>query len=184
MAAKLFESFPDASANLIRALLVSSAVVPIPAVTRLSVLGPDAVSKVCGFGRPNLDLARFSEEDRAVLFSASEIMHDNFHVYEVPIPDEFLNSRVARTVEVMLAYDPPVRHSRFDYLGVKMSFRLTRGKSLEEVVAAFRSQVGSLNPVDSLTSTKWNCKMQPGPEAREGGNSSESNLSDVTASQP
>jgi hypothetical protein len=170
MAARLIESYPDASANLLRALLVSSAVVPQPAINCLYPLnGEDSVRMVCGFGRPDLDLARFSEEDRAVLLAESELGHDNFHVYEIPIPDEFLTSRDPRTVEVTLAYDPPVRHSRLDYLGVKMSFRLIRGRNLEEVIGSFRSLVGNQNPMDGLASTRWNCKMTPGPDAREGG---------------
>jgi hypothetical protein len=104
-----------------------------------------------------------------VLLGQSELGHDRFHVYEIPIPEEFLAGRDLRTIEVTLAYDPPVRHSRFDYLGAKMSFRLIRGRALEQVIAAFRSQAGNLNPVDSLASTKWNCGMNVGPEAREGG---------------
>jgi hypothetical protein len=169
VSARLFETLPNASANLIRALLISSASVPEPAVNKLSPLGNDAVLRVCGFGRPDFDSARFSQEDRVVLLSESELGHDRFHVYEIPIPEEFLVGRDLRTIEVTLAYDPPVRHSRFDYLGAKMSFRLIRGRTLEQVIQAFQSQAGNLNPVDSLTSTIWNCGMRPGPEAREGG---------------
>jgi hypothetical protein len=169
MAARLLGSFPGASANLIRALLASSASVPGPSFNKLFGLGRDAVQRVCGYGRPSLDLAKYSEEDRAVLISESTLGHDNFHVYEIPIPDEFLTSRDARTIEVTLAYDPPVRHSRFDYLGATMSFRLIRGKSLEEVIQTFQSQARNENAVESLASTRWDCKMKPGPEAREGG---------------
>jgi Subtilase family len=170
LAARLLEGFPNASANLIRALLVSSAAVPGPAGNCLDALGgPEAVRRVCGFGRPNLDLARFSDEDRAVLLSESELRHDNFHVYEIPIPDDFLTSRDARSIEVTLAFDPPVRHSRFDYLGVKMSFRLIRGRNLEEVIQTCQTQAGNEDPLDSFASTRWDCKMKPGPDAREGG---------------
>ena len=169
LAARLLETFPDASANLIRALLVSSASVPEQAANRLSPLGNDAVLRVCGFGRPDFESARFSQEDRVVLLGESELGHDRFHVYQIPVPEEFLVGRDLRTIEVTLAYDPPVRHSRFDYLGAKMSFRLIRGRTLEQVIGAFQTQATNVNPVDSLLSTKWNCDMEPGPEIREGG---------------
>jgi hypothetical protein len=169
LAARLLGALPDASANLVRALLVSSASVPEQAVARLSPLGNDAVSRVCGFGRPDFESAMFSQEDRVVLLGQSELGHDRFHVYEIPIPEEFLVGRSLRSIDVTLAYDPPVRHSRFDYLGAKMSFRLIRGRTLEQVIRAFQTQAANPNPVDSLTSTSWNCSMKPGPEAREGG---------------
>src|SRR6266850_148671 len=168
-AARLVGAFPDASANLIRALLASSATVPPAAINRLNGVAPEAVLRVCGYGRASFDHARFSDENRVVLYSDSGLAHDNFHVYEIPIPDEFLERRDARTVEVTLAYDPPVRHSRFDYLGVKMSFRLIRGRNLQQVVEAFRRQPGDAAPVDGLTSTRWHCKMNPTPTLREGG---------------
>jgi hypothetical protein len=168
-AAKLFQSFPDASANLIRALLVSSASVPERSLQVLTGIGPDAVLRVCGHGRPNFDWARFSDNNRAVLYNETHIGHDNFHVYQIPIPRSFLEMRQRRTIEVTLAYDPPVRHSRFDYLGATMSFRMFRGKRLEEVIEACQSQAGNEDPADGLTSTRWECKMKPSPTAREGG---------------
>lgn len=104
-----------------------------------------------------------------MLYSDAALRHDRFHVYEIPIPDEFRNGRSLRTIEITLAYDPPVRHSRFDYLGTKMSFRLIRGKTVQEVVAAFRRQGGGAEPVDGLTSTRFHCSMDPKPTNREGG---------------
>jgi Subtilase family len=167
-AAKLFQLFPEASANLIRALLVSSASVPVASEELLSPLGQHAVLKICGYGRPSFDWARYSDENRVVLYNDSRIGHDNFHVYQIPIPRGFSDDPGRRNIEVTLAYDPPVRHSRFDYLGATMSFRLIRGKNLNQVVEAFRSQVGVENPADGLEA-RWNCAMKPGPRAREGG---------------
>ena len=169
MAARLYQIFPEASANLIRALLVSSASVPTASEDLLNPLETSAVLKVCGYGRPSLDLARYSYENRAVLYNDAQIAYDNFHVYQIPIPNSFSEERGRRRIEVTLAYDPPVRHSRFDYLGAAMSFRLIRGRNLEEVVEACRSQAGNEDPADALTSTRWECKMKPRPGTREGG---------------
>jgi len=168
LASRLIGVFSDASANLIRALIASSATVPAAARERLEGLGSNATLRVCGYGRPDFDRARFSDENRVVLYSDSEINHDNFHVYEIPIPDDFITGRDTRTIEVTLAYDPPVRHSRFDYLGAKMAFRLIKGKTLNQVTNAFRKQPRQEEQVDGLTSSRWNCKMKPGPTLREG----------------
>ena len=168
-AARLYETFPNASANLIRALLAASASVPIPSEAALRPLGKDAVLRVCGYGRPDLEVARTSDQARVVLYAESQLDFDNFHIYEVPIPDEFIDEKGARHITVVLAYDPPVRHTRIDYLGVKMSFRLIRGKSLDEIAAAFRQQSPKEQSVDRLTSTRYDCSMEPKPKVREAG---------------
>jgi hypothetical protein len=172
MAARLFDAFPHATANLVRALLAASASVPEPASEVLAPLGRDAVVRVCGYGRPDLETARSSEDNRVVLYAQSEIAFDDFHVYEVPVPEEFIAEGGTREVAVTLAFDPPVRHSRLDYLGGKMSYRLIRGCSLEEVVEAFRQRSpegDSDAEVRRLTSTRHDCDLLPGAQAREGG---------------
>jgi hypothetical protein len=169
IAARLLRTFPNASANLIRALLVASAQVPEPATQLLKPLGDDAVLRVCGYGRPSLELAQASDEARVVLYAESELPFDNFHIYELPIPSELIQEPGRRSISVTLAFDPPVRHTRFDYLGVKMSFRLIRGKTIEEVAEAFRTRTQDEAPVDRLSSTKFDCKMSPTPTTREGG---------------
>lgn len=169
MAARLFESFPNASANLIRALLAASASVPEPAERILRPLGNAAVLRVCGYGRPDLRLAQSSSEARVVLYAEAELDHDKFHIYEMPIPNEFIDTKGLRRITVTLAYDPPVRHTRIDYLGVKMSFRLIRGKTVNEIAEAFRQRGRSEHEIDRLTSTRYDCGMVPGPKAREGG---------------
>ena len=166
MAARLFGTFPDASANLIRAFLVASAKVPEPSLNLLEPLGTGTVYRVCGYGCPDLETAWASDENRVVLFSEAELGLDNFHIYEVPIPEELIVTNGTRRISVTLSFDPPVRHSRFDYLGTKMSFRLIRGRSLEEVVRAFTPRAKD-ETVEPLRSD--NCRMHPGPRSREGG---------------
>lgn len=168
-AARLFESFPNASANLIRALLVASASVPDASERVLRPLGRKAVLYVCGYGRPDLELARASDEARVVLYAQSTLAFDKFHIYEVPIPHEFTDESGTRRITVVLAYDPPVRHTRLDYLGVKMSFRLIRGKSVQEVAEAFRLRGREEQKIQRLTSTRFDCPMEPSPTIREGG---------------
>ncbi len=56
IAAKLSQAFPGASANLIRALMVSPASVPARARDVLSGLAENAVLQVCGYGAPELGI--------------------------------------------------------------------------------------------------------------------------------
>jgi hypothetical protein len=169
MAAHLYRSFQNASANLIRALLVASAEVPQASMELLSAFDPEAPLRLCGYGQPNLEIASSSDESRVVLYAESEIAFDNFQIYEVPIPAEFIHEKGRRRISVSLAYDPPVRHTRFDYLGAKMSFRLIRGKPVDEIVEAFRQRGQDEKQVDRLSSTRYDCPMEPKPSIREGG---------------
>lgn len=169
IAARLYRFFPDASANLIRALLAASAEVPEPSQTLLRPLGDNIALRICGYGRPSLELAQASDERRVVLYAEESLTFDNFHIYEVPIPRAFIEDNGTRRITVALAYDPPVRYTRFDYLGVKMSFRLIRGKSVVEIAEAFRQRTRDEQRIDPLTSTRYDCPMEPKPAAREGG---------------
>ena len=167
VAARLYESFGGASANLIRALLAASASVPAPAEELLGPLGADAALRLCGYGRPRLDLAETSDPNRVVLYAESSLELDNFHIFEIPIPEDFVDHDGIRRITVALAYDPPVRHTRFDYLGIKMSFRLIRGRTVDEIAEAFRQRSRDEGRVDRLTSTKYDCNMEPKASIRE-----------------
>lgn len=167
-AAQLLRRFPDASANLIRALLASSATIPPSAIERLQPLGPDASSRVCGLGIPDLVRAATSDDNRVILYSDATIALDQFLVYEVPIPEEFLVTRGRRHIQVTLAFDPPVRHTRIDYLGTRMSFRLVRGAALDEVVDFYRRRAKADGPVPNRPA-RFDCKLKPGPNDRDSG---------------
>lgn len=167
-AARLFQNFPNASANLIRALLASSAEIPVEAVEILSPFGADAVTRVCGLGVPDEVRAATSDDNRVVLYADSVIELDQCLIFEVPMVEDFVVTRGRRRIQVSLAFDPPVRHTRVDYLGARMSFRLIRGASLEDVTEHFRRRVGDEVPVPEMPA-RFQCKLEPGPMAREKG---------------
>lgn len=50
----------------------------------------------------------------------------------------FIEEKGKRSITVSLVFNPPVRHIRIDYIGVKMSFRLIRDKAPDEVADAYR----------------------------------------------
>ncbi len=164
-AAQILTRFPDASANLVRALLASSAAVPEAAHLRLAALGDEAIRSVCGYGQVDLERAAFSDDARVVLFAEDELAIDHFAIYELPIPQLFQSTNGRRTVRITLAFDPPVRHSRNDYAGVGMSFRLVRGCEPELISEHFRKRPRDEEIPD--IAKRFQCSMVPGPTLRE-----------------
>src|SRR5205823_6197749 len=81
IAARLFDRFPDASPNLIRALLADSARYPMerPPPLNSSTLDSD-VLRVYGYGRPDYERAAASEENDVLLITESVIAPDSFQL--------------------------------------------------------------------------------------------------------
>lgn len=164
-AAQILTRFPQASANLIRALLASSASIPEAAQLRLAPLGEDITRSVCGYGQVDLEKAAFSDDARVVLFAEDELPIDHFAIYELPIPALFQSTNGRRTIQITLAFDPPVRHSRNDYAGVGMSFRLVRGCEPALISEHFKKRPRDEDIPD--IAKRFQCQMKPGPQLRE-----------------
>jgi subtilase family protein len=129
------------SANLIRALVVHSAR-PADDLTTWMADGVGEVEgerrrlRVAGHGRPDPDRAAFSTDSRVVLVTDDEIEDGRFHLYELELPDALLNGTGTRRIRVTLAFDPPVRGTRKEYLGRTMWVQLFRGMTAESIRAA------------------------------------------------
>lgn len=167
-AAQILTRFPRASANLIRALIVGSAEIPQPAQERLQLLGAEAARAICGHGLVNLERAAFSDDARVTLYAEDELALDHFAVYRIPIPEPFQAGNGERCIRVTLAFDPPVRHTRNDYAGVGMSFRLVRGCLPDLIFDHYRKRDQDDGPFPELAA-RYNCALIPGPQARERG---------------
>jgi len=150
LAAQLFDKYPKASSNLIRALIANSASLPleIPNEFQIGSRMPDRDKtaqmakqlSVYGYGQPNLERAMYSMENNVVLICDRVDMEiGDFHVYEIPIlPSEFLKTQGERTLSVTIAFDPPTRHTRGDsYLGVTMEFSLFKGVDIADILNSF-----------------------------------------------
>lgn len=171
IAALILERYPEASNNLLRAILVSSSDVPreielqvekledtetfidmLQPSFRLNAKGQIKSNKkkmlhyLAGYGYPNQEVATDSFEQRVMLLAdmrqENAIEVDKTHIFELPIPREFESAKGKKRITVSLAYNPDVRKTRMDYLGKTMSFELIRGKSLEEVYQVCASQAG------------------------------------------
>jgi hypothetical protein len=72
------------------------------------------------------------------MFVEDELKVDSFSVYQIPIPEAFKNATGDKRLVVALAFDPPVRRRRLDYLGAEMSFEVIKGCTSEKVISAFK----------------------------------------------
>ncbi len=165
-ASQILRRLPEASANLVRALLVGASQMPDAARERLQEQGEEGVRAICGYGSVDLERAAYSNDSCVVLYAEDELPLDHFAVYEIPIP-ELLQSG-SRTIRVTLAFDPPVRHTRADYAGVTMSFRLKRGCTRELVFEHFRKRTREEGKHPEIED-RYDCGLKPGPQVREKG---------------
>jgi hypothetical protein len=167
-AAQILTRFPKASANLVRALIVGSAEIPRPAQERLQAFGVEAMRNICGHGLVDLERAAFSDDARVTLYAEDDLPLDHFAVYRIPIPEAFQQGNGERCIRVTLAFDPPVRHTRSEYAGVGMSFRLIRGCEPDLIFDHYRRREQDEGPFPELA-PRYNCTLVPGPQAREKG---------------
>lgn len=142
-AARLLAELPNASPNLLRALIASHSYWPTACEMLLNPNdtpeGRDKLLRLVGYGRVD-DTALFRSLDHTVTLLAEEqIANDQHHFFEIPLPDSFWQgNRRLREISVALAYSPEVRTTRLDYRRSKLWFHLVTAPSLEAVTNAYR----------------------------------------------
>ncbi|GAA2870871.1 S8 family serine peptidase [Pseudonocardia halophobica] len=137
-ALRLLGRYPSLTANAVRALLLAS----VTESDRVVDLGQMAKSleaqrRLTGYGRLDVDRAVSSTSHRVVMLSESAIKVDDVHIYSVAMPGSFFESGGVRTICMALAYDPPVRPTRLDYLANRMSVNLFYRASQDLVLSEF-----------------------------------------------
>ena len=130
-AAAVWTTNPNLTANGVRALLGISARRPEPAGRQFTT--EKDRSNAYGYGQVNPTRAAECGDNRAVMFDEGEIEVDTTLIYEIPIPTEFATGASLRHIGVSLAFDPPVRRQRADYLAGKMRFWLYRNMTRDEL---------------------------------------------------
>ena len=153
----------DVDPNLVRAVLANSAVIPESARTRLeAIAGEEGVRRVLGYGLPDEDVALESGDRRVTMIAQGELALDSLALFEVPIPEVFRNAPGKKRIIISLAFDPPVRRRRAEYLGVEMGMNFFRGKTPEEIIAAYRSLTNEeRETAPGALSGSVQCKLQP-----------------------
>lgn len=156
LAGRLLNEYPEMSASMLRAMLVNHASVSqemtqtFPEAMRDSYKNAPATRNreierdVTGYGIIDED-ALYRSSEYVVVMRCEEQIENNAHqFFELPFPASFLRSqRSTREIRVTLAYSPAVRTTRMDYTATRISFRLVKGRSLDEVQASFNHQTQS-----------------------------------------
>jgi len=119
------------SASLIRALVASTA--STPACGEEWLVDEETALRLVGFGKPEVERVLWSSEQWVQLVTDNLLEEDKLHFYRVPIPPSFLATQGKRGITVALAYDPPVRSSRKEYLARTMFVAVLQGLTTEEV---------------------------------------------------
>lgn len=137
-AARLLAEAPEASPNLLRALIGAHARWSKSCENLLGAAdkteGRDRLLRLVGYGQVD-DSALYRSLDHTVTLLAEErIGNDLLHFFEIPLPDSFwAGGRRNREITVALAYSPEVRTTRLDYRCTKLWFNLVVEASLDDV---------------------------------------------------
>ncbi len=179
-AARLLNELPEASANLLRALLAAHARWPKACIDLLNVANDAAGKKrllqLVGYGRTDEEALYKSVDQAVTLLAEDRIANDKCHFYELPVPDNFWSAgKRQREITVALAYSPDIRTTRLDYRMSKLWYTLVKATDLDEVEGAFKknreegmgeiSQNRWLSNKDrkagTLQVSRWTFKMPP-----------------------
>ncbi len=160
LAADLWNAYPDASANLIRALIGMAGRTPAALATQFP--DADARLRAVGYGRPIPELAGACGGPRAVMFFDGSLRTDTAVIHPVPIPERFARGVAGRRITVSLAFDPPVRRQRREYLAGDMTFDLLR--NVEEGQIRERYERQGAERVDLFKAPR-RISLEPGVQA-------------------
>lgn len=180
LAGRLLNEYPQASANLLRAMLVNHANLPHECVSvfpeewqvayksSTSTRHRELPREVAGYGKVDVDTLYRSTENEVVLLAEEQIENNAHQFFELPFPDDFLRSnRATRVIRITMAFSPPVKTTRLDYIATKLSFRLVNGESLEQVQRHFNHDMQ--DETDSMSESITGDRRQVSAQIREKG---------------
>jgi hypothetical protein len=175
LVARILERYPEASANLLRALVVNSAVVP----EGVADWKDSDILATCGFGVPVSDRALFCRPNRVTLYYEGVVQVDEVKVFDLPVPRELARSKGKKAIAATLAYDPPVSAVDRDRpAGIRLTWGLARGdvpeKEVERAIAAEAeadvgepsSSVASEDPTSKIRSVFMTGRLPKRPQQR------------------
>ena len=182
-AVKIFNRYPSFSANLIQALLLSSASIPMEKPGDLATMTVRdneetqmKIYSIYGYGKPNLESALYSNNNRVLLVKDDVVKVNHIRLYTLHLPDNFVNEMGNRAISINLAFNPPVNKNRSSYLGVVFELHLFKNISAEQVKQAYGDLPITESPSDSDSEElvpqkikKYEIKLRPGPNIRKRG---------------
>lgn len=172
LAAIILKNYPNASSSLIRALIASSAEVPMPIIDLFDpndATTQDNILRLCGYGKPDFGNAIYSTNYRVTLIAEEEAELDTIQLYQIPVPKEFQTLRGQRRIIISLAYNAPVRPNRRDYLGIKMDYKLFRGVSANDLLQWYAERDSENQSEKTKRTASMECKLYPSTKRRSKG---------------
>ncbi|GED13759.1 S8 family peptidase [Aneurinibacillus migulanus] len=174
---RIKREIPTAKGNLLRALLINTATIETQAIKAVAEKFSNTISKpselktyqtrLSGYGEVREQILTNSYDHYVTMYHEGQIEVDKVSVFEIPIPDEVYNKKGKTKIHISLAYNPPCRDSRIDYVGTKMSFTLYRGLSLDEIKRYTCKPDDDEFEKDSLPTEKKRCKCNLSPSMTE-----------------
>jgi hypothetical protein len=132
----------EPSANLVRALLASSAKYVQPdwlnAVVPVGFTGRNRRTqewrlRLSGYGKVD-DTTLFTDRNHVTLFTEDALDLRQIHLYKIPVPSEFLKLNTTKRIAIGFAYNPPTRLSRKDYIANSLWFEVFRRIDVETLL--------------------------------------------------
>jgi len=130
--ATIHTRYPTASSNLLRALTALAGDRPSP--------DREAGAILSAYGEPVADRILESGTHRVVVVYEGTIAASSTVIHDVPIPQDFATGDYHQRIRIALAFDPPVRRSRRDYIAGEMGVDFVRNMPLAEVAATYSLQ--------------------------------------------
>lgn len=124
------------SANLIRAMLANSA----KCSTEMETWGMNSkdthytgqdnpkrerLMRLNGYGKIS-DQSLISTDNSVTLFAEDKLPLRDFHLYKIPVPQQFVKIRAAKSITISLAYNPVTKISRKEYLANNLWIEIFR----------------------------------------------------------
>jgi hypothetical protein len=136
LAGKILSEHPEATADLLRALLVTHAAMPNASLEIFD--NNDSIRKVLGYGYVDARTLFKSLENEVTLIAEGQIENKRHHFYELLVPEDFVSSgKRVREIAISLAHTPPVRSTRVAYKAIRLDYRLVSTPDLEHAVKMF-----------------------------------------------
>jgi len=169
IAAVVRSDYPEASANLTRALIGLAARVPGPHIPRSDANAETKARelRLVGYGQPDERRAAETARNRVVLTYDGEIEVDTTEIHSIPIPREFAEGAADRSISIALAFDPPTRRFRREYLAGRMKFDLYRAFELDHLIEILKKQPSDEAAKKALPDDRRraNARLLPGQNA-------------------
>jgi hypothetical protein len=132
----------EPSANLIRALLASSAkyvqydwldsVVPLDFTEKTKQKHKGRL-RLSGFGKVDYTTL-ITDRNHVTLFAEDSLDLKKIHIYKIPVPLDFLKLKTTKRIAIGFAYNPPTRLSRKEYIVNSLWFEVFRKTDIESVL--------------------------------------------------